>query len=393
MTILRSASCIVLCLSAASSAESSTESSSSAIPVGGWSDWKYEYDPLFLPLPPEATIENAHGIAIQDDGTIIITYQDSTDPSKCLLRWNATKTDKVAEFLGPGETLCAGVPHGLRAAIETDDTTKNEKTVLYHANNEQALYKTDLNGEVEWTFQGPPDGSQPYRPTWFASQPGSPFVHLADGYGASNIYVFDKSNGTYTGKSFGGRGNAHGKFQTCHAISWDWRWEQMVVSDRENHRLEYFKVDRTDPSVFSYTHTVSFEPLLMRPCNIRVRQGDGAAIVPALEGTVGILNSQNEMVSLINITEALGDQGFLHPHDAHFLPGTSGDFVLGMCEHYNDKKLAANRWRVPIVCVTSLSLISTMLLSFFVAVTWNPGRVGYFRRQVGDGLDITAPIK
>ena len=56
---------------------------------------------------------------------------------------------------------------------------------------------------------------------------------------------------------------------------------------------------------------------------------------------VGIVDSQNNLMSVINITDVLGDRGFLHPHDAHFVPDDSGDFVL---------------------------------------VTWNPGRIGYFRR-------------
>ena len=69
-------------------------------------------------------------------------------------------------------------------------------------------------------------------------------------------------------------------------------------------------------------------------------------ILASLEGTVGIVNSNNELVSVLNITDTLGHFGFLHPHDAHFLPNNSnsnGDFVL---------------------------------------VTWNPGRIGYFRRVV-----------
>ena len=115
----------------------------------------------------------------------------------------------------------------------------------------------------------------------------------------------------------------------------------MVVCDRENHRLEYFRVDAGDPSVFAYVRTVSFDPLLRRPCNIRVRKEDGYAIVAFLEGSVGILDRDNNLVDVINVTATLGQRGFLHPHDAHFVGGTSGDFVV---------------------------------------VTWNPGRIGYFRR-------------
>mmetsp|Transcript_26034 Transcript_26034/g.57348 ORF Transcript_26034/g.57348 Transcript_26034/m.57348 type:complete len:169 (+) Transcript_26034:2-508(+) len=124
----------------------------------------------------------------------------------------------------------------------------------------------------------------------------------------------------------------------------------MVVCDRENHRLEYFRIDPSDPSVFAYTRTVSFDPLLRRPCNLRTKQqhsddNEGnslaSAIVPFLEGSVGILDHGNNLVDVVNITATLGHLGFLHPHDAHFVPGTKGDFVVA---------------------------------------TWNPGRIGYFRR-------------
>lgn len=331
--------CCLICLSTRAAAAAALRGNpSSPIPVDGWGDWSYVYDPSFLPLPPEATVDHAHGIAIQDDGTLVITYVDKVDTSRCLLRWNASGYQEIPEFLGPGTSLCQGVPHGLRAAFDED----SGETVLYHANNEQSLHKTTINGDIIWSNNEKPAGNN-YRPTWFASQPGSPFVYLADGYGSSKIFVYNKTSGAHTGRSFGGRGNSsqHGNFQTSHAIEWDRRSQQMVVCDRENHRLEYFRVNQTDDTVFEYTHTVSFFPLLKRPCNIRVRPGDGAAIIPFLEGPVGIVNYDNELVSVVNISATLGDQGFLHPHDAHFVPGTSGDFVL---------------------------------------VTWNPGRIGYFRR-------------
>ena len=119
----------------------------------------------------------------------------------------------------------------------------------------------------------------------------------------------------------------------------------MVVCDRENHRLEYFDIMGNNQSLgrheptFIYQGTTSF-PELKRPCNFRLH-ASGVAIVPTLEGMVGILDASNNLLSLINISDTLGDEGFLHPHDAHFLP-SSYDFVL---------------------------------------VTWNPGRVGFFRRM------------
>jgi hypothetical protein len=89
---------------------------------------------------------------------------------------------------------------------------------------------------------------------------------------------------------------------------------------------------------------------LYRPCNIRYHPETQQAIIPFLEGNVGIFEKPSfdnpqyqRLEGILNITQTLGHLGFLHPHDAHFLP--NGDFVL---------------------------------------VTWAPGRIGYFRRVEKD---------
>ena len=61
----------------------------------------------------------------------------------------------------------------------------------------------------------------------------------------------------WTGRTYGGTGSAHGKFHTCHAMTWDPRVGQMAVSDRANHRVEYFKIDPSSADTFEYTSTVS----------------------------------------------------------------------------------------------------------------------------------------
>jgi hypothetical protein len=182
---------------------------------------------------------------------------------------------------------------------------------------------------------------------------GRPYVYPADGYGSSKVHVYYRANGTYTGTVVGGHGTAPGLFRTCHAITSDWRLHEMVVSDRENHRLQYFSIAPTDPSVFQLQSILSFAPLLNQPCDIRFHEPTKHAIVPFLEGTVAILDDSNHVVSVLNTTDALGDQGFLHPHDAHFIK--NGDFVL---------------------------------------VTWNPGRIGYFRRvPEKKGFDETSGLR
>jgi len=45
-------------------------------------------------------------------------------------------------------TLCAGTPHGLKIK------TEKGMEVLYHANNNQKLTKTALDGTVIWQKEG-----------------------------------------------------------------------------------------------------------------------------------------------------------------------------------------------------------------------------------------------
>ena len=63
------------------------------------------------------------------------------------------------------------------------------------------------------------------------------------------------------------------------------------------------------------------------PCNIRMYpEQEGRAIVPDLAGPVAVLDAQNEVVSVVNVSVLLAAQQHKHPHDAIFLP--NGDMVV-----------------------------------------------------------------
>ena len=53
----------------------------------------------------------------------------------------------------------------------------------------------------------------------------------------------------------------------------------MAVSDRANHRVEYFEIDQTSFDTFKYTKTVDNLPTGngSLPCDIRVAPGPGNA--------------------------------------------------------------------------------------------------------------------
>jgi len=313
--------------------------------------------PELLTLPKGAQIQHAHGLEVDPSGNIYVTYvnwdngivSNGTD-QHCLVRWNPDGTNGTWMDLG-GTKLCSGTPHGLKIANEGGEL------FLYHANCgvEAARYgsgkltKTTLNGTVLWqhvgSFGQPTAAAKDYRPTWWAIPPTGDFVYLADGYGTSNVYVFTR-DGVFQNRTFGGKGNSPGKFNNCHGIGMDPRAPgRVVVADRENHRIQFFQIDDTGAK---FDHTETLAPTwgragLERPCNFRVLENavnaseNGMAVIadlgaddqtkPGVElGQVAVLDQQNNLVSVINVSQLLGDQGSIHPHDAHFLP--NGDIIV-----------------------------------------------------------------
>ena len=310
--------------------------------IGGQGKFRYQYMPEKLKIPRGAKPLDDHGLVMDDKNNIILTYRPDTsmNDTHCMIRWNPDGTG--GEQFGPGAELCAGTPHGLRL------THENGIPYLYHANNAQKLHKTRLDGTIVWSVEGPPNNESrflPYKPTWFATPPGSPYVYMADGYGSSIVHVFEAADGKYTGHTFGSKGTGDGQFMTCHSINYDPRTKQIVVSDRENHRHQWFDFDVDSPSKFAYSHQAATTTSgnTSRPCNMRFRNGvfDGHhySIVPDLVGPVGILDEDNRLVSNINVSGLIGNLGHLHPHDAIFLP--NGDIVVA---------------------------------------TWNPGRISYWKK-------------
>ena len=327
--------------------------------IGGSGDWRYQYMPELLQLPQGAQVQDAHGLELDDDGNILLTYtnwnnhgegvQNGTD-ANCLIRWAPDGTGG-AFLTGGGRALCDGKPHGLKLAHE------GGQSFLYHSNVDGngtklgagKLTKTTLDGTIVWQLNGTfGQAAGGYRPTWWAVHEAlGKFIYLADGYGSSRVYVFTR-DGKWTGRAFGGKGAAHGLFNQCHGITYDPRSKQLAVADRHNSRIEFFDFNAARGDTFAYAKTVNASAERLPgflPCNFRVLQGatlpalDGAAVVPALEGPVAIFNASNALVSVVDVAKLIGHLGSKHPHDAVFL--RNGDLVVA---------------------------------------TWNPGYVSYWRR-------------
>ena len=155
--------------------------------------------PDLLKLPEGAEIRDAHGLELDEDHNIYLTYGNwatATAPNKpnngtdrnCLIRWDPDGTN--GKFMtGGGDALCSGLPHGIRLAKE------DGKQFFYHANvggagpADRKLAKTTLDGTIVWQVNG--TFGQPalksYRPTWFGIPPTGPYVWLVDGCECSDV--------------------------------------------------------------------------------------------------------------------------------------------------------------------------------------------------------------
>ncbi len=292
--------------------------------ISGSGSFRYQYLPDKLVLPPEVQMRNGHGLCHDAKGNIYFTYEPEKveAATRCLLRFAPDGTRP--ELLGPDHALAFGVPHGLNIHADADGTEH-----LYHANNAATIFKTTLEGQVVWTQKWPPAMGN-YHPTDTIVTPDGKHLLVADGYGSSMLHVFNTADGVYAGKSWGGSGSSHGEFNCPHGITFDPRRNLVLVTDRGNRRVEYYSLNGVYQSSLEI-------PASKAPCNADFL-GENV-LVPDLDGPLVILDKDNQVVSVIEVSKLLGAQGFVHPHDAIWLP--NGDIV---------------------VC------------------TWNPGRLGYWKR-------------
>lgn len=292
--------------------------------ISGAGDFRYEYLPEKLVLPPQVHMRHGHGLCRDSQGHIYFTFEPEKveAETRCLVRFDPDGTHP--RLLGSDNTLAYGAPHGLSIQVDT-----NGQAHLFHANNAATVHKTTLEGQIEWTQKWSPQMGN-YKPTDVLVPPGSPSVLVADGYGSSMIHALRSADGVYAGKSWGGLGTAHGELNCPHGLTYDPRRKLLLVADRGNKRLEYF-------TLHGLYHSTVTAPEITAPCNADV-WGD-YVLVPDLDGPLTILDQDNRVISQIQVGQLLGAQGFKHPHDAIWL--ANGDVV---------------------VC------------------TWNPGRLGYWKR-------------
>jgi len=233
--------------------------------------------------------------------------------------------DKHGKFVTSWGSRFDGGGHGIAIRKE------GAEEFLYHCDTaHRCVVKTRLDGTVLWSKGTPEepgvykDGA-PFIPTNVSFHPDGGF-YIADGYGSSWIHEFDK-NAKWV-RSFGGRGSGPGKFDTPHAVWLDKRGHEpiLVVSDRENHRLQNMTLDGK--------HIGFAATGFKRPCHVDFRHD--IAVVPDLVSLVTLIDKDDKVIATFGDQDHMNMRGakreqfvpgqFVTPHDAIFLH--NGDILI-----------------------------------------------------------------
>jgi hypothetical protein len=264
-------------------AESAISAPPSATQSTGNGEWTYNIVPNWGELPAGKTFGGTHGaIATDKAGNIYVTTQSETgvlvyDPSGKLLRTIASQYPEIHSFYYAEEngqeifyaTVQKGTPEENWLFIKM----KTDGTILQKI---KAPGEAGFHTPNEWRITSAvkaPDGS----------------IFIANGYGDSRIFIFDK-DGNYK-SAFGGKGTEDGKFDCSHGLAVDLRYGQplLLVCDRENFRLTHFDFDG------KFVGHVTQH--LRRPCQVSFH-GDHA-LVSELQGRVTILDKDNVPVAFL----------------------------------------------------------------------------------------------
>ncbi|MCU1225137.1 MAG: hypothetical protein JWQ42_3230 [Edaphobacter sp.] len=249
----------------------------------GNGEWTYRVVPHWGELPPGTSFGGTHGgITTDKAGRLYVSTQSSTgvlvyDMDGRLLKTIANDYPEVHSMVCTEEkgeeylytTVQKGTPkeNWLFLKMKTDGTVVQKIT---------APAAAGFSAPNAWRLTAAvpgPDGS----------------IYIANGYGDSRIFKFDK-NGEYQ-SSFAGKGKTDGKCDCSHGLAVDMRYDQplLLVCDRENRRLSHFDMDGR------FVRHVTLH--LRRPCQVSFH-GD-YAVVSELEGRATILNRDNVPVAFL----------------------------------------------------------------------------------------------
>ncbi len=249
----------------------------------GNGEWAYEVVPGWGALPAGVSFGGTHGAISQDKaGNLYVSTQSTTgilvySPEGRLLKSTAGAFPEV---------------HSMVHA-EEDGTEYFYTTVQKGTPEENWLFvKMKTDGAPVLKITAPPEAGFKLPNEWrlTAAVPapdGSIFI--ANGYGDSRIFHFDRK-GNYL-RSYSSKGSGPGLLNCSHGLTLDTRYDQplLLVCDRENRRLCHFDLDG------NYVGTATQH--LRRPCQVSLH-GD-YAFVSELEGRVSVLDRDNTPVAFL----------------------------------------------------------------------------------------------
>ncbi|MEZ7844132.1 MAG: hypothetical protein QMB33_08595, partial [Opitutales bacterium] len=241
----------------------------------GQGEWTYEVVPDWGHVPGHDHIGSTHGgIVIDQSGKVYV----STDGPNGLIVYNSDGS--FIKTFGKKSRRY----HGLNIYQE------NGQEYIYAAGMHHVT-KLDLDGNIILKIEG---AKQDPANTWakataVAVAPNGD-IFIADGYGSSVIFKYDKT-GTFI-KQFGLRGREEGQFITSHGLTIDARDPSnplLMVCDRENLRLQHFDLDGNFVNVAING--------LRRPCAAAIWKD--YVLVAELAGRAVILDKNNQIISVL----------------------------------------------------------------------------------------------
>lgn len=257
--------------------------SSGTVQLTGNGEWSYQVVSGWGALPSGTTFGGTHGGIAQDKaGHLYVSTQSHTGvlvygPDGRLLRQIATDYPEI---------------HSMVFATESGEEYIYATVQKGNPQENWLFLKMKTDGTVVLKITAPPEAGFKAPNEWritaaLPTPDGSIFI--ANGYGDSRIFRFDK-NGNYKA-GYSKKGSGDGELDCSHGLSIDTRYDQplLLVCDRENRRLCHFDLEGR------YVRTITKH--LRRPCQVSFH-GD-YALVSELEGRATILDRDNVPVAFI----------------------------------------------------------------------------------------------
>jgi len=241
----------------------------------GQGEWTYEVVPDWGHVPGHDHIGSTHGgIVIDQSGKVYV----STDGPNGLIVYNSDGS--FIKTFGKKSRRY----HGLNIYQE------NGQEYIYAAGMHHVT-KLDLDGNIILKIEGAKqDPANSWAKATAVAVAPNGDIFIADGYGSSVIFKYDKT-GTFI-KQFGLRGREEGQFITSHGLTIDARDPSnplLMVCDRENLRLQHFDLDGNFVNVAING--------LRRPCAAAIWKD--YVLVAELAGRAVILDKDNQIISVL----------------------------------------------------------------------------------------------